>query len=1030
MHTPQQLLTRFAGWGLLLILPIPAWAQLHQNPVIIDEALPSTFVTDIDQDSSGFVWIGTYTGLCRYDGVRVRVLRHDPADTSSLPGSYISDMIYDHQAGLLWVGTDRGLASVDITSLKVIRHAPPEHPELGRRSIGSVTLDRSGNLWLSIAKYGVATRSQQGSWHWSPVPDSLMALDPIRYGGIMDIAESAVSPGTMWVSCGAGIYACRLGEPLHRLHSFAGEDLQNTMYNNQIRTIHPHQDGTLYLGTWSNGLIAYRPDPSIQGARVVPLNGYHKYSSYGVNPPILQHEASALWVPTLRGSCLFDLSHRSFDTCFTVENAVGRSFTFNVELRDMQGRYWASSEYGVYLFDPLNNQFDHYTFDPGDEVYSYVGGLLAEVPGEDLIATTYQQAQGVYLLHRPSRTWTLARPEGAGARTIFRGEELVALPDGRLVVLERQAIYLLDARVGTLERLRTSLDDLNVLWKSMTVDDDGVWWLGTVQSGVIRYDPGSREVRIYRDQFQGDSLPWPVAIDDLYCDGDNNIWVRKAFGYAVIPRSDDQVVNVQEIGGQNIECTPFAEDPYGNVWFAVAGQGLVMTSAETATFRPHRILGSEAGVVNTDIRALAFDRDGLLWMITGSGMQSFDPHTGYSRQFTAADGLVTFDPMFNRNPMVLTHLKPLSTGGMAYAPRGGFSQFDPGAIAINREIPQPYVFSVKSAHGALDVGNAQVTVPQTGLPVTVSLSALGFSQSAQTRFEYSLDTVTQGWQPAPDGNVTFGALQPGTYRLFYRAVNHHGLISPARLFTFRVSVPWWRSLWFYASLVLLAGTGLLGLLSWRRKQRERLTAKENEVQLLLASLESRALRAQMNPHFLFNIFNTIQELILTGDNEMAYEYTSKFSKLLRMILDNASKEEITLEHEVEFLDLYLQLESLRFDDAFSYDIELEAGLEHMHIPVFLMQPLAENAIRHGLLPSKGDKRLEISFVSSDQGLVCRVEDNGVGLSNGTLSRHETDRMHALQLIRHRLLHQPGSSLEIVNLAHDKGVRATIQLPYQ
>lgn len=187
----------------------------------------------------------------------------------------------------------------------------------------------------------------------------------------------------------------------------------------------------------------------------------------------------------------------------------------------------------------------------------------------------------------------------------------------------------------------------------------------------------------------------------------------------------------------------------------------------------------------------------------------------------------------------------------------------------------------------------------------------------------------------------------------------------------------------------------------------------------------------MNPHFLFNIFNTIQELILTENSEMAYAYTSKFSKLLRMILENAAKDKITIEHEQEFLELYLQLESLRFDDAFEYSIEVEPGIENESIPVFMVQPLVENAIRHGLLPKKGNKNIAISFSSQDSKVICEVADNGIGIND---SRPEAlgdngKRSHAIHLIEQRLLAYNAGNLSVTNNSSNGGVTARIELPF-
>ena len=155
-------------------------------------------------------------------------------------------------------------------------------------------------------------------------------------------------------------------------------------------------------------------------------------------------------------------------------------------------------------------------------------------------------------------------------------------------------------------------------------------------------------------------------------------------------------------------------------------------------------------------------------------------------------------------------------------------------------------------------------------------------------------------------------------------------------------------------------------------------------QLSKAKLE--ALRSQMNPHFIFNSLNAIQECILTNNVDAAYKYLSKFSKLQRMVLNNSQKELIPLSDEIEMLQLYLSLESLRFSKSFSYSIDIKgiSDVDEIMIPSMITQPLVENAIWHGLRNKEGDKILLISYTENDGSLVIMIEDNGIGRDEAAL----------------------------------------------
>ncbi len=152
--------------------------------------------------------------------------------------------------------------------------------------------------------------------------------------------------------------------------------------------------------------------------------------------------------------------------------------------------------------------------------------------------------------------------------------------------------------------------------------------------------------------------------------------------------------------------------------------------------------------------------------------------------------------------------------------------------------------------------------------------------------------------------------------------------------------------------------------------------------------EISALRAQMNPHFIFNSLNSIQHLILVGDKLSAMKYLTKFSRLARKVLDNSTENKVSLADEIGVLDAYLELESLRFDNAFEYNIEVDDRIDcnTMELPLLLVQPFVENSIIHGLLPKKlGNKRLFVRFKLNENDLICEVEDNGIGrLASQTL----------------------------------------------
>jgi putative methionine-R-sulfoxide reductase with GAF domain/ligand-binding sensor domain-containing protein/anti-sigma regulatory factor (Ser/Thr protein kinase) len=230
----------------------------------------------------------------------------------------------------------------------------------------------------------------------------------------------------------------------------------------------------------------------------------------------------------------------------------------------------------------------------------------------------------------------------------------------------------------------------------------------------------------------------------------------------------------------------------------------------------------------------------------------------------------------------------------------------------------------------------------------------------------------------------------------------------------------------------------------QEKQMARIEALENKQKVTESRLQS--LRLQMNPHFLFNALNSIQQMILANEEMVATRYLSRFSKLLRTILVHSDKEMVTLKEELEILNLYIELESVRFKESFRYKIECDEEIdkEEVKVPTLLMQPFVENAIWHGLMHKEGDRQLKIRFSESDDRLYCVIEDNGIGrekakevkIANGKAKDHVSK---GIQVSMERLKSMKDGygetgQLVITDLVDDRGeacgTRVEISFPIQ
>ncbi len=177
---------------------------------------------------------------------------------------------------------------------------------------------------------------------------------------------------------------------------------------------------------------------------------------------------------------------------------------------------------------------------------------------------------------------------------------------------------------------------------------------------------------------------------------------------------------------------------------------------------------------------------------------------------------------------------------------------------------------------------------------------------------------------------------------------------------------------------------LLGNKLKQLESEQSLAVKQKELTSIneqLAEAKLSALQAQMNPHFVFNALNSIKRMILDGDNDKASRYLSKFALMIRMTLEHSKEAFDTLQENIDYLQTYLEMEQLRFDGSFSWTITVAESIDpdDTHIPSLMIQPLVENAIWHGLMPSAGEKRLTVAFTRDGDQITCIIEDNGIGI---------------------------------------------------
>ena len=277
-----------------------------------------------------------------------------------------------------------------------------------------------------------------------------------------------------------------------------------------------------------------------------------------------------------------------------------------------------------------------------------------------------------------------------------------------------------------------------------------------------------------------------------------------------------------------------------------------------------------------------------------------------------------------------------------------------------------------------------------------------FRRAQTEQLEYRLLPKMKHWRTLPlsTSSLDFFDLQPEDYSFELRFQNDS---KSTIKHTFSITKPFWWTWWFLSLTAIGIFFFVLSIIRYTQSRfRKQQLFKER-----LVFSQLTALRSQMNPHFLYNVLNSLQGLIYSKKINEAGDYVSKFSDHLRQVLDQSSKQEISISDEIESLKLYLELEKLRFGEDFSFSIEKRSDIEDLTmIPSMVIQPFVENAIKHGLMHINGLKKLEIIFEKNDQQqLLILIIDNGIGWKAANelnAKRKDKPNSFALSAIENRL----------------------------
>lgn len=420
----------------------------------------------------------------------------------------------------------------------------------------------------------------------------------------------------------------------------------------------------------------------------------------------------------------------------------------------------------------------------------------------------------------------------------------------------------------------------------------------------------------------------------------------------------------------------------GLIWVATYDNGILGIKNNKVIYH----LNETNGLASNDINCITADNEGL-WISTDKGLQYYNSNLNEVKVLTKQDGINSYK------------IKDLEILGdfLIYTNNLGVYGFNKTKIFKQKEPPSIYLTKISIQEKPVEIKNKYV-LDHNKSNVDISFNTKEFQSVKHIIYEYKF-AKDKDWTILREevDFVKFINLAPGNYIFQLRAKNKFSKnYSKTIELNFEVLAPIYQRWWFILIGFLLIVLLTITYVNTKTKRLKRLQAKELEKEriskaLVFSQLEN--LRSQMNPHFIFNALNSIQDYIILNEKKLARQYLVKFSRLIRTYLEHSQETNITLEEEIKALKLYLELEKDRFNNEliFTIFIDDEINTKTIFVPSLFIQPYVENAIKHGLLHKKGSKILNLNFSlnSTNKKIICVVDDNGIGRNASEIIKNRT-----------------------------------------
>lgn len=914
---------------LLLSLDLVGQRSVLRN-YSVDDGLPSSEIFHVIQSKKGYIWVATNMGVSRFDGKTFK--NYDVQD--GLPENTVFE-IYEDSGGRIWFIT---------------------FPfQLAYIENGILVPYKNNHLLSEFAGKGLVPLKQ--SFMVNDNKDILFSF--LGDGKIYKMSDSGkleiyrdINPDSISVSIleyNSHLLAAQKGmkQAKQFILSVETKKLKTRLYIDESKSEFSHAN-TIMRTTRDGSLFFIRNDILTH----VKTSG--TYSSYKMNDRIL-------WMSVDNDRFIW----------------VGKEVT------------------GIQKYD-INNI-------SAGPVESYLEGTAVSSVLVDNEGGTWFSSLNSGLFYLSSKAFTTySRDEGISGKNVltiekFKGKLFIGSDGGSLDYLEN----------GIIRNIKNEYFN-NKAINVLSAFDDKNLWIST-KTHIYSFDNNRLQRFTNNHDFylgQQDRTNFVFSIKDLYPLSDDKIMVGQMQSLSLIDRSkvtydsyiDDKVeIRVESIAKETEES-----------YLLGTFNGLYRRIGEKIEY-----IGSSSPLLQERITDIVVIEDGNLVIIGTKGFGLVVKQKGKVFNITHNDGLssnsvtsilVTGNELWvaTNNGLNLLKINEIVLGkpkvivfkkehglisneinqvkgdsSIIYmASNGGLTIFDRKKYLPLNTHPPIYIQGIKiNKQDTLIKADYKLGYQQNF--ITISYSGINFRDPGNLSYKYRLLGLSKEWISTNNLQVEYAFLPHGRYTFEVYAINSDGLSSlePA-IINFTIYPPFWKT-WVFIITVTILTILLLFIIILERVRRIK---KEHNLKNDIYKYRQQALIRQMDPHFVFNTLNSINAFIIKNDRVASSYYLTKFSKLMRLILNNSQKQEVALMDEIDALNLYMQLETMRFNNKFEYKIDYDNCLEAeiCRIPAFMIQPFVENAIWHGVMNLDRPGLIKVNFIRNSEHITCNIEDNGIG----------------------------------------------------